>query len=179
MRELIEQARRGDRAAYEQVVRRKVETVYRTARAILGNDTDAEDATQEALIAAWRRIGSLRDPDRFDAWLGRITVNACRMALRRRRRGGAMVELATTGSVEVADARASGFEGRAAASDAFDRAFDRLPVDQRALLVLHHRDELPIAEVAARLGIPEGTAKSRLHAARVALDRSLAREGFR
>jgi len=178
MRELIEQARRGDRAAYEQIVRRKVETVYRTARAILGNDTDAEDATQETLIGAWRQIGSLRDPDRFDAWLGRITVNACRMALRRRR-GGAIVEIATSGSVEVADARTSGFESRTVSADAFDRAFDRLPVDQRALLVLHHRDELPVAEVAARLGIPEGTAKSRLHAARAALDRSLVREGLR
>jgi RNA polymerase sigma-70 factor (ECF subfamily) len=64
-------------------------------------------------------------------------------------------------------------------ADAFDRAFDRLPVEQRAILVLHHRDELPIAEVAARLGIPEGTVKSRLSAARAALDRSLAREGLR
>jgi RNA polymerase sigma-70 factor (ECF subfamily) len=178
LRDLIEQARRGDRAAYEQIVRRKVETVYRTARAILGNDSDADDATQETLIGAWRQIGSLRDPDRFDAWLGRITVNACRMALRRRR-GGAAIELATTGPLEMSDGRTSGFESRTVAADAFDRAFDRLPVDQRALLVLHHRDELPLAEVADRLGIPEGTAKSRLHAARIALDRSLVREGLR
>jgi RNA polymerase sigma-70 factor (ECF subfamily) len=68
VRELIEQARRGDRAAYEQIVRRKVSTVYRTARAILGNDADAEDATQDALIGAWRQIGSLRDVD--DSTLG-------------------------------------------------------------------------------------------------------------
>lgn len=93
-RELVEQARRGDRAAYEAIVRREVETVYRTARAILGNDADAADATQEALIGAWRRLSSLRDPDRFDAWLGRITVNACRMALRRR--PAVLVELRTT-----------------------------------------------------------------------------------
>ena len=65
MRELIEQARQGDRAAYEQIVRRKVETVYRTARAILGNDADAEDATQETLIGAWRQLGSLRDVEQI------------------------------------------------------------------------------------------------------------------
>ncbi len=98
-RELVEQARRGDRAAYEAIVRREVETVYRTARAILGNDADAADATQEALIGAWRRLSSLRDPDRFDAWLGRITVNACRMALRRRR-PAVLVELRTTPGAE-------------------------------------------------------------------------------
>lgn len=177
-RELIERARRGDRAAYESIVRRKVETVYRTARAILGNDADADDATQEALIGAWRRIGSLRDADRFDAWLGRITVNACRMALRRRH-GPALVALDSEPGHELSDPARSGFEHRAVTADAFDRAFERLPVEQRAILVLHHRDELPIAEIATRLGIPEGTVKSRLSAARGALDRSLAREGLR
>jgi RNA polymerase sigma-70 factor (ECF subfamily) len=178
VRELIEQARRGDRAAYEQIVRRKVETVYRTARAILGNDADAEDATQDTLISAWRNIGSLRDADRFDAWLGRITVNACRLALRRRH-SRAVVDLAEASETGITDHRTSGFEARTVTANAFDRAFNRLPVEQRAMLVLHHRDELPVAEVAARLGVPEGTVKSRLHAARTALDRSLAREGVR
>ena len=177
-RELIERARRGDRSAYEQLVRRKVETVYRTARAIIGNDADADDATQDALIGAWRQIGSLRDPDRFDAWLGRITVNACRQALRRRR-GGALVALPVSGADAPVDAAASGFEARMVSSDAFDRAFARLSAEQRAILVFHHRDELSVADVASRLGIPEGTVKSRLHAARAALDRSLAREGLR
>ena len=102
MRELVEQARRGDRAAYEQIVRRKVETVYRTARAILGNDADAEDATQETLISAWRQIGSLRDPDRFDAWLGRITLNSCRMALRGRR-SRTVVDLADASEADLTD----------------------------------------------------------------------------
>ena len=177
-RELIERARRGDRDAYETIVRRKVEAVYRTARAILGNDADADDATQETFIGAWRRIGSLRDLDRFDAWLGRITINACRMALRRRR-GSALVFVPATPSVDPVDARATGFDARTVAADAFDRAFERLPVEQRAILVLHHRDELAIADIAVRLGIPEGTVKSRLHAARSALDRSLVREGLR
>jgi RNA polymerase sigma-70 factor (ECF subfamily) len=177
-RELVEQARRGDRAAYEIIVRRKVDTVYRTARAILGNDADADDATQEALIGAWRKLPSLREPDRFDAWLGRITVNACRAALRRHR-GPALVALGGDTGHELSDTHVPGFEHRAVTADAFDRAFERLSVEQRAILVLHHRDELPITGVAALLGIPEGTAKSRLSAARAVLNRSLVREGLR
>ncbi len=179
-RELIEQARRGDRTAYEAIVRRKVETVYRTARAILGNDADASDATQEALIGAWRQFSGLRDVDRFDAWLGRITLNACRMALRRRR-SNAVVPLpaaAFGGAADPADPIASTFDAQSVTADAFDRAFDRLPIEQRTILVLHHREELPLAEIGARLGIPEGTVKSRLHTARTALKHALEREGI-
>ena len=180
-RELIERARRGDRTAYEEIVRREVTTVYRTARAILGNDADASDATQEALIGAWRHLSALRDVDRFDAWLGRITVNACRMALRRRRSNLVMPlpSAVLGGAADPADPIASTFDAQSVAADAFDRAFDRLPIEQRAILVLHHREELPIAEIAGRLGIPAGTVKSRLHTARTALQRSLEREGVR
>lgn len=179
--ELIERARRGDRTAYDQVVRMKVETVVRTARAILGSDADADDATQETFLGAWRQLGSLREPERFDAWLGRITVNACRMALRRRRTGAVVSLTPTAGAIEIdpVDPSTSGFEARSVTAEAFDRAFERLSFDHRAILVLHHRDELPVAEVAGRLGIPEGTVKSRLHAARQALDRALVREGIR
>lgn len=175
-RELIEQARRGDRAAYEAIVRRKVETVYRTARAILGNDADADDATQETLIGAWRRMSDLREPDRLDAWLGRITVNACRMALRRRSTRAAMA--LSVAVVEPEDAGTSQLQERVVNAVAFDRAFDRLSIDQRSILVLHHLHDLSIAEIATRLAIPEGTVKSRLHAARSALQRALAREGL-
>ena len=97
----------------------------------------------------------------------------------RSRRSGAVVDLADASAHGLTDLKTSGFESRTVSSNAFDRAFDRLSIEQRSLLVLHHHDELPIAEVAARLGIPEGTAKSRLHAARAALDRSLVREGLR
>ena len=177
-RELIERARRGDRTAYDEIVRLEVATVYRTARAILGNDADASDATQDVLIGAWRQLSSLRDLDRFDAWLGRITVNACRMAIRRRR-PGALVALPSASDFEPRDEAASAFDTRTVTADAFDRAFDRLPVEQRAILVLHHLEELPLAEIGARLGIPEGTVKSRLHTARTALHRFLEREGLK
>jgi RNA polymerase sigma-70 factor (ECF subfamily) len=182
-RQLVERARRGDREAYETLVRRKVAAVYRTALAVLGNEADAHDAVQDAFLAAWRRLPSLRDADRFDAWLGRITLNACRMALRRRRgvREIAMTDQAepraTAGAArEPADPATSDLEAASVSADAFDRAFGRLSVDQRALIVLHHLDGLPVADIGARLGIPTGTVKSRLHHARLALERALARE---
>lgn len=176
-RELVERARRGDREAYEQLVRRRIESMVRTALAILGHEADAQDAVQEAFVAAWRRLPGLRDPERFDAWLGRILLNACRMTLRRRR-GVREIRMVDAGDEEAgpADARAGRFDQAAADADAFDRAFARLPIEERALLVMRHRDELPVAEIGARLGIPAGTAKSRLFHARRALERALARE---
>jgi len=83
-RSLVERAQAGDRDAFEMLVRQKVDAVYRTAQAILVNAADAQDATQETFIAAWRGLPRLREPERFAAWLGRITTNACRMSLRHR-----------------------------------------------------------------------------------------------
>src|SRR3954464_12467599 len=85
-RELLVRTRAGDREAFEQIVLAKSEPLFRTSLAILGNEADARDATQEAFVAAWRAMPGLRDFDRFDAWLGRILINECRMALRHRRR---------------------------------------------------------------------------------------------
>lgn len=185
-RQLIEQARAGDRAAFEALVRLKVDAVYGTALAILGHEADAQDAAQEAFIAAWRSLAGLRDVEKFEAWFGRIVVNACRMSLRRRR-GVREITVHGSGAVDAAGAAGDGdlsersgtdrpLADVAASADAFDRAFDRLGADERALLVLRHHDELPVADIAARLGIPAGTVKSRLFAARRALERALARE---
>ena len=81
----VERARTGDRAAFEVLVRSRVDRLHRTACAILGNEADAYDATQDAFLSAWQQLPRLRDVDAFDAWLTRIIVNACRMRLRARR----------------------------------------------------------------------------------------------
>jgi RNA polymerase sigma-70 factor (ECF subfamily) len=75
-----------DRDAFDALVRTRVDAVYRTSLAILGDTADAADATQETFVSAWSHIDTLRDPDLFDAWLGRINLNACRAQLRRRSR---------------------------------------------------------------------------------------------
>jgi RNA polymerase sigma-70 factor, ECF subfamily len=179
-RELIEGARDGDRAAFDALVRRKVDAVFRTALAILGHEADAEDATQETSVAAWRSLRSLRDPDRFDAWLGRITVNVCRQVLRRRRGIHEIsVDVVGAGTGERSIDGTDSFAEAGADADAFDQAFRRLSVEDRAVLLFHHRDDLSVAEIAERLAIPVGTVKSRLHRARRALERALKIEGPR
>jgi RNA polymerase sigma-70 factor, ECF subfamily len=172
--QLIEAARRGDREAFDAIVRTRLATVYRTAFTILGHEADAQDATQETFVAVWRNLPGLRDTARFDAWLGRITINACRMAIRRRSN---VREI----SIDLPDgqeptSRGAGPAAVAAEAEVFDRAFARLSVEDRAIIVLHHHQELPIAEIAYRLGIPNGTVKSRLHRARHALERALEHE---
>ncbi|HUR17076.1 MAG TPA: sigma-70 family RNA polymerase sigma factor [Candidatus Limnocylindrales bacterium] len=174
-RELLERARAGDREAFELIVVAKGEPLFRTALAILGNEADARDATQEAFVSCWRSLSTVRDVDRFDAWLGRILINECRMTLRQRRRiRELMVQQTSDG--EVAATPAMGALDTAESGD-FDAAFGRLSVDQRAILVLHHLHGYGVREIGAWLGIPSGTVKWRLSRARSALRGELAGQG--
>lgn len=166
-RELLVRARAGDREAFDLIVIARGEPLFRTALAILGNEADARDATQEAFVSAWRGMGGVRDFERFDAWLGRILINQCRMALRRRRR------VREVGIDDVAEAADRSFAPAPADRSDFDDAFDRLSVDQRAILVLHHVHGYGVREIAAWLGIPSGTVKWRLSRARKALATAL------
>src|SRR5262249_17582068 len=142
---------------------------YRTAWAIVGNEADARDATQDACLQAWRHLPRLRDLDSFDAWLGRVLVNSCRMLVRKR---GRVREI---GFPPDCDIEAPARSAMAERPDvvAVGQALGRLDVDARALLVLHHLRHEPVARIASSLGIPVGTVKWRLHAARRALEREL------
>ena len=176
-RSLVENARSGDRAAFDALVRSRIDAVYRTSLAILGDTADAADATQETFVSAWCARNSLREPDRFDAWLGRINVNACRETLRRRGRSRVReIRLPEPSTAHEPASAERALDDRTAEADAFDRAFARLSVDDRAVLVLHHLQERPVSEIAAALGAPEVTVKSRLHRARAALETALAKE---
>jgi RNA polymerase sigma-70 factor, ECF subfamily len=175
-RDLVEAARRGDSEAFGALVRLEVAGVYRTAMAILGRPADAEEATQDAFVSAWRGLRHLRDADRFDAWFGRIVVNACRMALRRRGRVREIAfddaSVANPAGMASAASRLEGIEE----ADAFDRAFGGLGVDDRAILTFHYLDGLGVAEIGQRLALREGTVKSRLFRARQNLADRLGRE---
>ena len=166
-----------DRSAFDAIVRSRIDAVYRTSLAILGSEADAADATQETFVSAWCHRDALRDSDRFDAWIGRINLNACRAQLRRRSRSKVreIRRFDPEGDREPASTEPA-LADHIADADAFDRAFARLSVDDRALLVLHHFQERPVAEIAAALGAPAGTIKSRLHRARAALESALAKE---
>jgi RNA polymerase sigma-70 factor (ECF subfamily) len=170
-RELLLRARSGDREAFELVVLAKSEPLFRTALAILGREADARDAIQETFINAWRSFAGLRDTERFDAWLGRILINQCRMALRHR---GRVHEIPMPDSADSAYARPATDSPSASTSD-FDAAFNRLSADQRSLLVLHHLHGYDVREIGVWLGIPSGTVKWRLSRARRALAAELER----
>ncbi len=176
-RALVERARLGDRAAFDSLVRSRIDAVYGTSLAILGNRTDAADATQETFVSAWCHHDALRDPQLFDAWLGRINLNACRQQLRRRVRTRVReISLDDPEDDRGPAATDRTLDDRTAEADVFDRAFAQLSIDDRAILVLHHLHQRPIAEIAATLAVPEGTIKSRLHRARAALESALAKE---
>ena len=167
----VESALDGDTRAFDRLVVIHLPRTYRIALAILGSEADAGDAVQEAWLAAWRQLPTLRDPARFDGWLDQILVNACRMSLRKR---GRVREIRMPDGFEAEASH--GALDHVLERDALDRAFGRLTVEQRAILVLHHLERRPLSAIAAALVIPVGTAKSRLHAARAALERVLETE---
>jgi len=176
-RSLIDRARNGDPDAFETIVRARMDAVYRLTSAILGDEGDARDAAQETFVAAWRQLPRLRDPEKFEAWLQRVAVNASRMTLRAR--GRRRIREIPSSAVQAATSRAVGGGGTSPDRDdaaILDAALATLSVDQRAILVLHHLEGRPLAELAAIFDIPLGTAKSRLFAARRALAAELARE---
>jgi RNA polymerase sigma-70 factor (ECF subfamily) len=148
-----------------------MDAVYRLSFAILADEADARDAAQDTFVTAWRQIGKLRDPERFDAWLQRVAVNAARMTHRaRRRRGVREIPSSRIAAVEGLRATASPAETDAATLDV---AMRHLTVEQRSILVLHHLEGQPVAELAGILEIPPGTVKSRLHTARQALQAAI------
>jgi RNA polymerase sigma factor (sigma-70 family) len=168
-RDLVERARHGDREAYADLVRVRGDRLFAIAHRILRDADRTEDAVQEALVIAWRDLPSLRDPDRFDAWLRRLLIRTCLVEAVRARR------LVTNLYVLPTDLAAATDEYiNVADRDQLERGFRRLPPEQRALLVLRHYAGLEMAEIADALGIPAGTARSRLHhahrAMRAALD---------
>jgi len=161
--ELVERARRGDRQAFDLLAAGAVDRLYSVARLILRDADRAEDAVQETLVRCWRDLPALRDPARFDAWLRRLLMNAINDEFRRDRRHRANVRVLRA-EPSVADESAV-----VAAREQLERGFQRLSVDHRAILVLRLHLGLSIDETAASLGIPVGTAKSRLHYATEAM----------
>jgi RNA polymerase sigma-70 factor, ECF subfamily len=158
VRTTVEQAMRGDSEAFEVLVNVIGDRMYAIATRILRDADLAEDALQSALITAWRRLPTLRDPDRFEAWVRRLLVHACYAEARRRRTWAANVRVLPVDGPAGPDDLLSIID-----RDALDRAFRRLSLEHRAVFVLHHHVGLPLVDIADTLGIPAGTARSRLH----------------
>ena len=163
-RDLVEQAQRGDREAFAILARSRGDVLFGVARRILREVDLAEDAVQQTLVTAWRDLPRLRDPDRFDAWLQRILVNACYSESRRQRSWRANVRVLPIDGPTSSDEIAS-FINR----DGVERGFRRISPEQRTILVLHHYLGLGLQEIGEVLDIPAGTARSRLHYAHRAM----------
>jgi RNA polymerase sigma-70 factor (ECF subfamily) len=153
--------------AFERLAASSLDQAYRLAAVILGSGLDAEDATHDAVVQAWRQFATLRDQARFDAWFQRILVNICRDLLRRRRRTP-VTELILARAAEGGDPFDS-----VDARLVLDHAYARLSADQAITVVLRFHADLTLEEISARMGVPIGTVKSRLHTALGVMHRAL------
>ena len=155
---LVEQARQGDHDAFAVLAGAAIARLDAAARLILRDPELARDAVQDGLVRAWRDLRSLRDADRFDAWIHRLIVNACLDIARGRRRRAIEVEITPIDAPVTTD-----IASLIADRDLLDQALKRLDPEWRSLVVAHYFLGMPLPEAAAALGIPLGTAKSRLH----------------
>jgi RNA polymerase sigma-70 factor, ECF subfamily len=167
-RDLVERARKGDHDAFAVLAGATIARLYAAARLILRDPDRAEDAVQETLVRCWRDLPTLRDVDRFDAWLHRLFLNACYAELRSARRLSIEVEILEMQQPTVPDTQSA-----TADRDLVERGLRRLGEEHRTVIVLHHYLGLSLPDAAAAMGIPLGTAKSRLHRATQALRATL------
>jgi RNA polymerase sigma-70 factor, ECF subfamily len=163
-RTLVELAIEGDEDAYAGLMAIAGDRLIAIAYRILRDLDRAEDAVQVALVNAWRDLPTLRDPDRFEAWLTRILVRACYAEADRSRRWTSRMRVLPVDAPMPSDEMAT-----VAERDRLDRGFRRLPTDQRAIVVLHHYLGWSQPEIARALEVPLGTVKSRLFYATRAL----------
>jgi RNA polymerase sigma-70 factor (ECF subfamily) len=157
-RRLVERAMHGDEAAFDALIERVGDHLHSVARRILRDPYLAEDATQRALLDAWQNLPRLRDPDRFDAWVHRLIVNACHAEARRERRHRGNLRLVPSDDPVVLDTTSE-----IATQHQLDEAFRQLGVEHRTVVVLIHYVGLSAGEAAEAIGVPVGTVRSRLH----------------
>ena len=165
MEHLVEDAAHGDVHAFERLIEPHLPRLYRLAAAMVGPE-EARDVTQDTLVSAWKELHRLERPDRLEPWLRSILMNRARNELRTRRRHPAVqFDLSAGHADQLVHEPMSGLPVHWAVED----ALAELGPDQRAVVVLHYLADLPLRQVAATLGLREGTVKSRLHTALRAL----------
>jgi RNA polymerase sigma-70 factor (ECF subfamily) len=159
-RALVERAQSGDHEAFSVLVRTSYPRLHGVATLVLRDRDRAQDAVQDALVLAWRHIRALRDADAWDAWLYRLTLRACNREARTLRRRDVVELHVEPDRHPVVETDLAGIMSD---REVLTAALDRLPYDQRVVMVLHFHLDLPLTEAATILDIPVGTAKSRLH----------------
>lgn len=168
-RELVTRAQSGDRAALDELLRRHYDRIYAICRRIAGNDADAADAAQEALMAIVRGLKKFDGNAAFSTWSYRVATNACLDELRRRKRRPTPVDEHADWNPNAADERASDFDGDLVERDAMATALEQLPPEFRDPVILRDVGGLDYAEISATLSIPPGTVRSRIARGRAKL----------
>lgn len=173
---LISRARTGDREAFGALVEQYRDNVYRLAYRMCGNEYDADEAAQEAFVAAWRALPNFRGDAKFSTWLYRLTTNAAIDVMRREKRhqtvgDGEMIEVA-----DDSDSPQETVE-RTEQQEAVQKALAALSEEYREVLLLRYMEELDYAEIAEVLKLPSGTVKSRINRAKAALKTALLKSG--
>jgi RNA polymerase sigma-70 factor (ECF subfamily) len=178
--ELVDQARAGDARAMETLMRRHNRSLYRTARAILRDDTEAEDAVQDAYIQAFRSLDAFRGESSLSTWLVRIAANAALMRRRRNERRSEVIPINhESGELlmdEIAENPSAGPEGQAIGAQMrqlLEQRIDALPDLYRAVFVMRAVEEMSVEETAVALDLPPATVRTRYFRARALLRSSL------
>jgi RNA polymerase sigma-70 factor (ECF subfamily) len=170
--DLVRRFLSGDRAAFAALVERHERRVYNLALRMTGREEDARDATQDALLTVLKKLSSFRGEAAFTTWLHRVTVNACYDLLRKRQRAP-LLERGEDDLPAIEPPPAADHAETSDLSIDVRQALTQVPEDFRVVMILHDVQDLPQEEVAAILGIPVGTVKSRLHRGRIVLARAL------
>jgi len=172
--ELAQRVAGGDVRAFEALMRRHNRTLFRTSRAILRDDADAEEALQDGYLRAFRAIGTFRGESRLSTWLVRIVTNEALIRLRKRRRGAEVVPL--HGEDMTAEDRPDFAAQRAQTRRLLEQKIDALPEAYRVIFILRALEEFSVEETAGALGIPEATVRTRFFRARRVLREALSTE---
>ena len=172
---LVARCRKGDLAAFETIYRTHSGRLYSVACRMLGNPVDAEDMLQEIFLAAHRKLESFRGESALGTWLFRLATNLCLDHLRSRAARSGQITDALDDEPAIADARSGKLAERTVTKMDLERALAQLPQGCRTAFVLHDVEGLEHREVAAMLGIAEGTSKSQVHKARMRLRAMLGR----
>jgi RNA polymerase sigma-70 factor (ECF subfamily) len=158
--DLVVRAKSGDHEAFSELASASIGRLYAVATLILRDGDRAQDAVQDSLVSAWKDMRALRDPNAWDAWLHRLTVRACYKQARKDRR---RTEVELTALPDPDPVRLNDLSMSIAERDELEHELGRLPIDQRAVMVLHYYADLTLEQAAEILDIPLGTAKSRLN----------------
>lgn len=184
---LVERAKVKDFDAFEELVARYEDKVYRLAFRFVRNDTDAQEIVQETFLSLWRKIDGFKGDSQFSSWLYRVTANAALMRLRSQRRHPEVsteeLEPGTLDRVEQIFGQAGGGDNWARRPDEelqsdelrnyIQKAVDELPELYRAVFLLRDVEGLSTEDTAEALGVTVPTVKTRLHRARIALRQSI------